>query len=80
MVLPHISSNFADVTLAQGVIAYKGESGHLTTLPNNKIARRKFTVNAEGTSIHFEGAEYSNTYGAVATNNMYAVPMYILGL
>lgn len=80
MVLPHVSSNFNDITLSEAVVVHKGESGHLTTLPNNKIARRKFTVNAEGTSIHFEGAEYSNTYGAVATNNMYAVPMYILGL
>ena len=80
MVLPHVSSNFNDITLAEAVVVQKGESGHLLTLPNNKIARRKFTVNAEGTSIHFEGAEYSNTYGAVATNNMYAVPMYILGL
>lgn len=80
MVLPHVSSNFNDITLSEAVVVHKGESGHLTTLPNNKIARRKFTVNAEGTSIHFEGAEYSNTYGAVAANDMYAVPMYILGL
>lgn len=79
-ILPHVSSNFDAVTLTQAVIVHKGENGHLFSLPNNKIARRTFQMNATGTSVHFMGAEYSNTYGAVATNNAYAIPMYIYGL
>ena len=80
LILPHVSSNFTDVTLAQAVIAHKGESGHLFSLPNNKIARRKFTINSAGTSVAFESAEYSSTYGANGTDNMYAIPMYIYGM
>jgi hypothetical protein len=80
LILPHVSSNFTDVTLAQAVIAHKGESGHLFSLPNNKISRRKFTINSAGTSVAFESAEYSSTYGANGTDNMYAIPMYIYGM
>lgn len=80
LILPHVSSNFTDVTLTQAVIAHKGESGHLFSLPNNKIARRKFTINSAGTSVAFESAEYSSTYGANGTDNMYAIPMYIYGM
>jgi hypothetical protein len=74
-----VSSNFTEVTLSQAVIAHKGERGHLFTLPNNKIARRTFTVNSDGTIITFDAAEYSSTYGANGTNNDYAIPMYIYG-
>jgi hypothetical protein len=80
LILPHVSSNFTGVTLTQAVIAHKGESGHLFSLPNNKIARRKFTINSAGTSVAFESAEYSSTYGANGTDNMYAIPMYIYGM
>lgn len=79
LVVPHVSSN-VDICFVQPTIAYKGKSGHLSSLPNNKIARRKFTVNSAGTSISFEAAEYGGTYGATSTNNEYVIPIYIYGM
>ena len=79
LVVPHVSSN-VDICFVQPTIAYKGKSGHLSSLPNNKIARRKFAVNSAGTSISFEAAEYGGTYGATSTNNEYVIPVYIYGM
>ena len=80
VVVAQASAKTDDRNMLPMVIGYKGNGGFLQGFPNNKICRRKFTINSAGTSVTFSAAEYSNTYGGSTAENNYIVPMYIYGV
>ena len=80
-VVPHASINTDATTFLPWTICYKGKEGRLIGLPNNKTARRVFSVNSAGTSVTFKATEYcKSSYGSAVTENDYIVPMYIFGM
>lgn len=77
-----VSANTETPMLVPHVIAYRGLDGFIMGCPNNKLARRKYSMmsGAAGTRIQFSDCEYCNTYGSATTNNDYLIPMQIFGV
>jgi hypothetical protein len=75
-----VSANTETPTLVPHVLAYKGLDGFIMGCPNHKLARRKYSMDDEGTKIVFSDCEYCNTYGSATTNNDYLIPMQIFGV